>query len=461
VTIQIGVRVRVLTAVLVVIAAVVVVAPAHGRERLDIRLFARIGNPGEPEPIAVGRGGLIYVGTNQQGKGDAAAPSKVFAFSQAGRLVREYTIEGQKLDSDHGIQGLAFDGQGLLYMLDRSATPRVIVMDTSSGRQRTYATFRDVPPCGPELKEGCSATTGDQEAGPDYASFAADGTLYVTDIDQALIWRVPPGGGPGQVWFTDPRLENIFGPNGIQFMADGRTLLFAQTARGPVTGDPTSGALYKLPVRGDGRPGTLTEFWRSRPFDGPDGFALARSGNIYLALAGANQVVLISPQGKEVDRAPGNPAENAAQDVPLEGPASLAFLGDRVLLTNQSTAGVPASWAVLDVYAGEPGLPLFEPIALANPPAARTRIRLSVHPRRVRAGARRRFRFKATVRRARRPVAIPRATVRFAGRQARTNRRGIARITVRLTRARRYGAVATKRGLRRGTTGVRAVRARR
>jgi hypothetical protein len=447
----------VLTVVLVALAVALVAPPAQGRDRLDIRLFARIGNPGEPEPIALGPDGLVYVGTNQQGKGDAAAPSKVFALSQAGRIVREYGVEGQKLDSDHGIQGLAFDGRGLLYMLDRSAAPRVVAMDPATGRQTTYATFRDVPPCGPTVSGECSATTGDQEAGPDYATFAADGSLYVTDIDQALIWRVPPGGGPGHVWFTDPRLENVFGPNGIQFMADGRTLLFAVTARGPVTGDPTSGALYKLPVRPDGRPGALTEFWRSRPLDGPDGFALAGSGNVYLALAGASQVVLISPQGTELGRAPGSPAENAAMEVPLDGPASLAFVGDRLLLTNQSTAGVPTSWAVLDVFAGEQGLPLAKPFAAANPRALLPHIRLRVRPRRVRAGTRTTFRFRASVRRR----ALRRVTVRFAGRRARTDRRGYARIRVRLQRVRTYRALATKKGLRRGTARVRSVRARR
>jgi sugar lactone lactonase YvrE len=444
----------VLTALLVAAAIAVVAAPAVARDRLDIRLFTKVGNPGEPEPIAIGPDGLIYVGTNQQGKGDASAPSKVFAFSQAGKLAREYELHGQKLDADHGIQGLAFDGRGLLYVLDRSASPRVVVMDPATGAQRTYATFRDVPPCGPTVSGDCSDTTANQEAGPDYATFAADGTLYVTDIDQALIWRVPPGGGAGRVWFTDARFENIFGPNGIQFMSDGRTLLFAVTARGPITGDPTSGALYKLPVRDDGRPGALTEFWRSRPFDGPDGFALARSGNVYLALAGASQVVLISPQGAELGRAPATPAQNAAQEVPLDGPASAAFLGDRVLVTNQSTGGIPTSWAILDVYAGEPGLPLLKPFAAANPRALLPRIRLKVRPRRARVGVRTRFRFRATA--GRRPVR--RATIRFAGRRARTNPRGLARITVRLRRARRYRATATKRGLRRGSVRIRAKR---
>ena len=345
------------------VAVAIVPAASAAREWLDVRVFTRVGDPGQPEPIVVGpHKRRVLVGTNQQGKGDATARSRIFVYDRAGKLVGHYAIKGQPKEEDHGIQGLAFDGQGLLYALDRSAKPRVLTIDRQSGEQRTYARFRDVPSCSASGREhNCSATVGDQPAGPDYAAFAPDGRLYVTDIDQALIWRVPAGGGRPHVWFTDPALENVFGPNGCQFMADGRTLMFAVTAQGPSAGDPTQGALFKLRVTRDGGPGELHRFWTSNPFDGPDGFALARSGRVYLALAGADQLVVISPRGKELARVPETPAENLQMEVPFDGPASVAFLGQRALVTNQSTAGVPTSWAVLDVFAAERGLPLFRP----------------------------------------------------------------------------------------------------
>ena len=336
--------------------------PALARTPLDIELFARIGPPGQPEPVAIGPDGRVYVGTNQLGHGDADAPSKIFAFSPGGELVREYELEGQPLDQDHGIQGLIFDRDGLLYVLDRSADPRVVVLNPATGKQWRYASFRDVPPCTDGPDGNCSATVLDGPAGPDYGTFSPSGDLYVTDIDQALIWRVPRGGGDAQVWLTDPRLESLFGPNGIQFMADDRTLLFANTASNPEAGDPSTGRLYTVPVQPDGGPGELTQVWESLPFDGPDGIAIARSGNVYVALAGANQVVLLSPQFVELARTPPNPAANLAEEVPLDGPASLAFLDDRLLVSNHSPIrGDPSSWAILDVYAGEPGLPLHYP----------------------------------------------------------------------------------------------------
>jgi hypothetical protein len=339
-------------------------APGANREPLDIRVFARVPEPGQPEPVAIGPRRRVFVGTNQQGKGDADAPSKVFVFSRRGRLVRDIELRRQDLSTDHGIQGLAFDSRDRLYVLDRSASPRVVRINLRTGRQRDYAAFRDVPPCSEPGQRDCSATVTDAEAVPDYPAFDRRGRLYVTDLEQALIWRIPEGGGRPRVWLTDSRLESIFGPNGIQFISP-RMILFASTATSPATGDPTSGALFKVRVRRDGRPGPLQPFWHSRPFDGPDGLAVGRSGRVYVALAGANQVLLLSPQGEELARVPATPAENQRMEVPLDGPASLAFLGRRLLITNQTDplagAGNPDHWAVFDVFAGERGLPLYRP----------------------------------------------------------------------------------------------------
>jgi sugar lactone lactonase YvrE len=340
-------------------------APTNAREYLDLQVFARVPEPGQPEPIAIGRRGRVYVGTNQLGKGDADAPSKIFVYSQAGELLREYVIQGQDLSEDHGIQGLAFNRKRRrLFALDRSADPRVIVLNPRTGRQRTYAHFPDVPPCS-TVSAGteCSATTSNSTAEPDYAAFGPGGALYVTDIEQALIWRVPRGGGSAHVWFTDPRLESVFGPNGIQFI-DRRTLLLAVTSTFPSPADPpASGALFEIPLAGrKKRAGGLELFWRSRSGDGPDGFAIGRSGTVYLALAGASQIAVISPSGEELARVPPNPIENLQQEIPLDGPGSLAFLGMRVLVSNHSPIlGNPSSWAILDLYAGERGLPLFHP----------------------------------------------------------------------------------------------------
>jgi hypothetical protein len=392
-------------------------APAQAREPLDIRVFAKIGDPGQPEPVAIGQDHRVYVGTNQLGHGDADAPSKVFAFSRRAKLVREYELQGQPLEEDHGIQGLAFDRDGLLYALDRSADPRVVVLDPATGAQRVYARFRDVPPCDAGGGDDCSDTQLDGPSGPDYATFSSWGDLYVTDIDQGLIWRVPKGGGKPEVWLKDARLESVYGPNGIQFMADGRTLLFVNTASNPSAGNSLTGRLYTVPVQPDGTAGELTQVWESLPADAPDGLAIARSGNVYVALAGSSQIVLLSPDFTELARTPPNPAANQSEEIPLDGPASLAFLGERLLVSNHSPIrGDPGSWAILDVFAGEAGLPLHYP-RIFKP---RLIVKASF------GAARRRLHVRVTRHLASKTVPVRHARLRAGGVRARTGRRGRA-----------------------------------
>jgi hypothetical protein len=103
-----------------------------------------------------------------------------------------------------------------------------------------------------------------------------------------------------------------------------------------------------VPIGADGRPGALRQLWESRPADGPDGFGIARSGTIYVALLLPNQIAAIGPDGTEKDRSPTSGFDN---------PSSVQFLGNRLIVANQSYfAADPAKQAVLDVWAGEPGL---------------------------------------------------------------------------------------------------------
>jgi hypothetical protein len=87
------------------------------------------------------------------------------------------------------------------------------------------------------------------------------------------------------------------------------------------------------------------------------------------------------------------------------------------------------------------------------------RMRISVRPKRIRAGARTTLIIHVVTGRGRgRPVSG--VTVRIHGRHARTGRRGIARITLRLRRVARYRVTATKRGFRSAHAFVRVVRPR-
>ena len=175
-----------------------------------------------------------------------------------------------------------------------------------------------------------------------------------------MIWRIPPGGGKPRVWLADKRLDGSeFGTTGIVLAADRRTLLIGQQSEGGMgAGDPTTGRIYSVRIKRGDRPGKLRQLWESQPLDGPDGFAIARSGRIYVTLTVANQIAVVSPKGADLERFPSAPGGGAnGSPVPFDNPSSAWFVGRRLMVANQSyIAGNAADQAILDVYAGERGL---------------------------------------------------------------------------------------------------------
>jgi sugar lactone lactonase YvrE len=434
------VRRGVRTALLVALAAALLALGSAGASdagaRFEVRVFAHVPAPGYPANAVRAPDGTLYVGTFKSFTAPSdTGPSKVFAFDPAGKLVRTYTVQGQTKGTADAVQVATIDRAGELYLLDQDPA-RIIKLDPRTGRQTTWATFKSLPACpssGP-----CSDGQGSTSPEPDFAAWGPDGSLYVTDYNQALIWRVAPTGGPASVWLTDPRFNGIIvGPAGIELMADRHTFLLSTGGGGT---DPATGKLYTLPIEPNGHPGPLRQLWESAPAEAPDGFAIARSGNIYMALVGptGNAVVEVSPQGRTLARIPSSAVANQSQAVPFDAPGSVTFAGQDVLVTNQAALDNDASnWAVLEISVGERGLPLSLP---PRAPRRRTVYRLRVWPRRVIAGHRVTFHFRALagVGRRRRPLAG--ARVAFAGHRARTGRRGRATLTLVLRRPGRHRA---------------------
>src|SRR3954449_2785589 len=199
------------TLVAAVCACATAAQAADQRPKGDTKLFAPVPAPGAPEPVVIGPDGTVYTATLNAESGDTKAPSKVFAFDQFGTLKRTYDIKGQDLSQQHGLTGLAMDADGFLYV-GSLAPPVVYRLDPKTGEQTTYGTYRDVPVCSATVTSDCSKASQDMKPWPDYIVLAPDGSLYETDSLQALVWKVPPGGGKGQVWLTDDRLQSMIGP---------------------------------------------------------------------------------------------------------------------------------------------------------------------------------------------------------------------------------------------------------
>ena len=389
---------RLLTA-LAVVAAVLAAAPPAGaqRPRFDTRVFARIPAPGFPAMAYVHPNGRVYVGTyvNPSGSGSR---SRVLEYAPDGTLMRSWTVPGQDLSKDHGVQVATSDARGRLVLLDRTPA-RALLLDTARGTFSQYAGFANLAPCPPlQARTDCSPTLEDREPMANYAAWGPGGSLYVTDFLQGVVWRVPPGGGEAQVWLSDRRLDGgEFGTTGIALSADRRTLLIGQgSSAGLGALNPTTGKIYAVEIKPDGSPGDLRQLWESRPADLPDGFAIARSGKLYVPLAGVpNQIAVVGPDGAELERFPSSTGDGGnGSAIPFDTPSSARFLGTRLMVANQSFTGNRDNQAVLDVEAGEPGLPELIPGRDGDPPALSG---VSVSKKRVRAGARRRVRVRFTV----------------------------------------------------------------
>jgi len=397
------------------LATLTLTAPAGAQERarFDTRLFARVPAPGFPAHAYVHPDGRVYTGTYVNLRGDDS-PSKVFEYTGAGTLLRSWEMSGQTLSEDHGVQVATSDAAGRLVLLDHTPA-RALLLDRATGSLLPYATF----PSG---------------SVPNYAVWGPDGSLYVTDYEQPIIWRVPPGGGTPQPWLSDPLLAgNGFGTTGIVLAPDHRTLLVTQQFAGDT---PLIGALFAIPVEPDGKAGELRRLWQSRPMDLADGLAVAASGRIYIALLGPNQIAVLDRDGHEQERFPDTPLLGAnGSAVAFDSLSSVAFLGTRLITASQSViAADPNAQVLHDVETGERGAPELIP-ANAGPPAPAARACASRRVAVVRLRIPRRAQVRtirvAVAGRRTRVLRGPRRTVRVDLRGLPAGRRAV-RLTIRL-----------------------------
>jgi len=313
------------------------------------RLFARVPAPGHPEGIVV-HGGMVYVGTHVGVVPNAGgSPSKIFGYDVAtGAPSTEFSVTGQNLRAVHGLLALAFGPDGRLYAVDRNP-PRLLAFDVSRTppTQETYATIPTMTTC---QSTPCTATASDTPPLPDGLAFDRTGRAYVSDVDNGTIFRIPPGGGRSEIWFQDPRIDGVFGPNGITVDPTGTRLYFVTSS----STSPTApgGSVYSLPITDHPDGAELRSIHAySEPGALPDGIAFGRSGALYVTLGGIDQFSVLNAEGTEVRRFP-NPVENQQRPVPFDNPANIDFDGNgSILVPNQAFFSPgPAHWAILSVW---------------------------------------------------------------------------------------------------------------
>ena len=330
----------------------------------EVSVLAQVPAPGFPEGIAV-RGDRVYVaGPATLGTAINNQASRVWEFGTSnGALTRTFLTQGEQvLGAEHANSCIAFDGLGRLYVLNTQVGPYRI--DLANGMQESYGPpIPDLNPClptdGPQAQ--CTTSPGVTPPLPNDLAFDAAGNLYVTDSMQATIFRIPPGGGPAQVWFHDYRLFGPYiGVNGLRVSPDGSKLFLT------VTNDLLGiGRVYTLPLVDAPQASDLQTFHNYLLAEGPDGIAFGASGKLYvtLALPGSSGISILNPDGSEAARI-GNPLLSPTK--PFDAPANLAFDGKgNVFVTNHAFATgllLPKQFQVLKVFVDDVGAPLLKPI---------------------------------------------------------------------------------------------------
>jgi sugar lactone lactonase YvrE len=349
------------------IAIVLGLTPALAKEREDrpkfgdTSVFASVPAPGHPFGIAVDRQ-RVYVSTSVgdffAGMRMNSAGEEVLAYDRDGKLVHTTHIATQP-DATMGLWGMALDGNPErghnLFVADMNG--RILRVGLNDERTTTAPEVFATPPAA--FSGGWPVTMWND------ITFDRAGNLLMTD-DKPRLWRITPD-GQASVWFTDPRIQGLFGfaggPLGGRIDPSGKYFYFTITISAEF---PNEAVVYRLRIVDHPTAADL-ELVHRFPVTGPipqgcpdpacpqaSGLAFAKSGNLYVGLLGPSQIAVLNPAGQEIKRI-SSPLFNT--------PWGIAFLGDSLLVTNGDVTSVdhPDSWKVLKVFVGEPGLKLNRP----------------------------------------------------------------------------------------------------
>jgi sugar lactone lactonase YvrE len=237
-------------------------------EGVMVREFATLPDEDAyPASVATSADGMVYTGSYVSGV--------IWAIDSAGS-VTEIPSTRSTLGS---VAGIIVAPDGILYVVDR-LKPGV--------GSRGGALMRVSP-------EGIVSEFGfiDDAQGfqiPDDIALDARGFVYVTDWGRDEVWRFPPEGGAGILWWTSPQVEGLadYAPTGIAYDSMSDALLIT---------DPTRDILYRVPTAlttpAETVPATEILYEHGDRTDltpGFDGLTVTPNGEIYLAALGVNKV---------------------------------------------------------------------------------------------------------------------------------------------------------------------------
>jgi sugar lactone lactonase YvrE len=314
--------VRARLAVFAVLAFMLPVATAGAAVNVDV-VVDYDATAGElPEGVAVDKRGDVFVSLAPLGQ-----------IRKIGRDGSESTLATLiPPTSAPGVLGLAVDAPGNVYAAVSTFDP------ATSGVYRIARDGSFVRLPGTEAIVFPNGVTLDHR-----------GNLYVTDTILGAVWRVPPAGGPAELWFQSPLLlgSGIFG-FGFPLGANG--IAFRQNEL--VVSNTEGGRLLRISVNPDGSAGSATVLAEDPALLAVDGIAFDVHGNVWAAIIAQSTIVRVSPDGTVTTVA------TAADG--LDWASSIAFGKDHDLWAVNFAIGPPGGPgpALLRLAVGVKGQPL-------------------------------------------------------------------------------------------------------
>jgi sugar lactone lactonase YvrE len=201
-------------------------------QRGEVEKFATLP-PGfaNPEGLTADAGGNVWV-TTFAVSAAPHTPGQLFEFDPHGRLVNQVAIAG----SSNLLLGLAFHPLTHDLLVLDFGNGNVLKVDPATGNSSIFAT---VPALSIKATPGINGLAFDDA-----------GNVYVSDSFQGVIWKIAAGGGTPAAWVSDPLLATTgtppFGANGIEFNHAQDAMFVANTGddriiRIPVAADGTPG----------------------------------------------------------------------------------------------------------------------------------------------------------------------------------------------------------------------------
>lgn len=314
-------------------------SPTRGLPSIRPIVFARIGRPGAPGGVAVGSDGRVFVPTNNGTSRGVPGPSKVFAFDTAGHQVAAIGVGGQPQQHADGLGAVAVDPvHGSVYVVNLE-NAKIMRVDPVRGSGEIAATVPDLPPCLPPIDSGpCEPGVVDRRPIPAALAFDNAGDLFIADAGQATIWRWRTTDRAPMAWYQSADLATGDGPAGLTFDRSGH-LVFSVGSTLDLN-NLEKGGLYGLNINADGSAGARALLASFSSSDRPGAVVAATSGVVYIILRGPGTIEVVRSGTAK-------PFPTSGSSVPLDGPSGLAVLGQRLLISNESTSNDAAHWAVL------------------------------------------------------------------------------------------------------------------